>query len=174
MYIYQLGCIFWCKCQNTRECLWRRKHSYFPRNNKVVEIPHKCVISMVSSCRLGINWSENRCQGWGTQGKNLVTIPNKCSQTAGMPVGMTGVLYSTVLLLFPSVNVICKLSRSETTLFLAVPPHTLRHQKLLSPNNGKDCGMWQRMWHKVQHLALLSLTVHGHAQTSPSPGSSPK
>lgn len=144
--ISQLGCIFWYICQNTRESLWRRKHSYFPRDNKVVEIPHKCVISVVSSCRLSINWSENRCQGLGAQGRNLVAIPNKCGQTAGTPVGVTGVLYSTVLLLFPSVNFISKLSRS---LFLAVPPHTLRHQNLLSPHNGKDCGMGQRMWHKV-------------------------
>lgn len=81
----------------------------------------------------------------GAQGRNLVAIPNQCGQTAGMPVGVTGVLYSTVLLLFPSVNFISKLSRSETTLFLAVPPHTLRHQNLLSPHNGKDCGMGQRM-----------------------------
>lgn len=159
--------------QNSRESLWRRKHSYFPRDKKAVKIPHKCVISMVSSCRLGINWSENRCGGWGAQGRNLVAIPNKCGQTAGMPVGKTGVLCSTVLLLFPSVNFICKLPRSETTWLLAVPPLSLRHQKLPSPKNGKDCSMWQRMWHEVQHSALLPLTVHGHAQTRPSPGSSP-
>lgn len=115
---------------------------------------------MVSSCRLGINLSDNRCQGWGAQGRNLVATPSVARQLAclsGWLVLSIPLCSFYFHLLTSSVN--CQGQRLHCSLLY-----------LLLLSGTTESQEWEGLWHVTENVTIIKNTT---LSSSPSDSSWP-